>query len=160
MKFEKFLKFCGTRGTIVSTPDGQFLKLSNAFVKIPSGVNVIASLSMDAPEYIENIFDDFENSDLCKAELTAAELPEPDSSPSKLRRIWSNEFNGKLSVCNKIFGFIERTDHAYTFTEDQDDERIQDALVITSGYGPEEYISAIILDDDFYYKKITEKGNN
>ena len=67
MKFEKFLKFCGTRGTIVDTPDGQFLKLSNAFVKIPSGVNVIASLSMDAPEYIENIFDDFENSDLCKS---------------------------------------------------------------------------------------------
>ena len=159
MKFEKFLKFCGSRGTIVETTEGQFLKLANVYAKIPLGVNVLSALIMEAPDYIETIIDDFQNGELTRAELTAAELPEPDSSPSKIRRIWTNELNGKIWVDNKVFGFIERSDHAYTFTEDQDDEREQDALVITTGYGESEYISAIILSDQFYFDKLTKKEN-
>lgn len=159
MKFEKFLKFCGARGTIVETTEGQFLKLANVYAKIPLGVNVLSTLIMEAPDYIETIIDDFQNGELTRAELTAAELPEPDSSPSKIRRIWSNELNGKIWVDNKVFGFIEKSDHAYTFTEDQDDEREQDALVITTGYGETEYISAIILADKFYFDKLTKKEN-
>lgn len=159
MKFEKFLKNCGARGTIVETTEGQFLKLANVFVKIPLGVNVLSALVMDSPDYIDNIFDDFDNGDLPKAELTAAILPEPDASPSKVLRIWSNEDKGTVSVDNKTFGIIERSDHAYTFSEDQDDAADQDALVITTGYGSEEYVSAIILNEQFYYDKLTEKEN-
>lgn len=157
MKFEKFLKNCGARGTIVETTEGQFLKLANVFVKIPLGVNVLSALVMGAPDYIDSIFDDFDDGDLPKAELTAAILPEPDASPSKVRRIWSNEDKGAVSIDNKTFAIIERSDHAYTFSEDQDDEAAQDALVITTGYGSEEYISAIILDEQYYYNKLTEK---
>ena len=157
MKFEKFLKNCGARGTIVETSEGQFLKLANVLVKIPLGVNVLSALVMDAPDYIDNIFDYFYNGDLSRAELTAAMLPEPDASPSKVRRIWSNQLKGAVSVDNKTFGIIERSDHAYTFSENQDDEAPQDALVITTGYGSEEYVSAIILDEQYYYNKLTEK---
>lgn len=160
MKFEKFLKNCGARGTIVETTEGQFLKLANVYAKIPLGVNVLSALIMEAPDYIETIFDDFQHGELTRAQLTAAELPEPDSSPSKIRRIWTNELNGKIWVDNKVFGFIEKSDRAYTFTEDQDDEREQDALVITTGYGETEYISAIILGDQFYFDKLTKKENN
>ena len=157
MKFEKFLKNCGARGTIVDTTEGQFLKFANVFVRIPDGVNVLSALRINAPDYIEVIFDDFENGDLSRAELTAAELPEPDASPSKVLRIWSNDLNGTIKVDNKIFAIIEKSDHAYTFSDSGDDEAPQEALVITTGYGAEEYVSAIILDKEYYYNLLTEK---
>lgn len=159
MKFEKFLKNCGARGTIVDTTEGQFLKLANVFVRIPDGVNVLSALRINAPDYIEVIFDDFENGDLSRAELTGAELPEPDASPSKVLRIWSNDLNGSIKVDNKTFGVIEKSDHAYTFSDSGDDEAPQEALVITTGYGAEEFISAVILDKQFYYNLLTEKEN-
>lgn len=161
MKFEKFLKHCGARGSIVETTEGQFLKLGGVFLKIPQGVNVLGSLVIEAPEYIDKIFDDFDDEELCPADLTGAGLPAPDAAPSKLQRIYTNEENGTISISNKYFGMIERSDHAYTFTEELGDDAAegkQDALVITTGYGDTEYISGIILDDDFYYNTLMKNG--
>ena len=160
MKFEKFLKYCGVRGTIVNTSEGQFLKLANVFFKIPVGVNVLSAVTTDAPEFIENIFDDFDDEMLYKAELTAAELEAPDAGPSAIRRVWTNSEKGYIKIANKIFGMIERSDHAYTFSESQNAEDEQDALVITTGYGNDEAVSAIILDTQYYYNSITNKEEN
>lgn len=162
MKFEKFLKNCGARGTVVSTEcNGQFLKLGAVMLAIPAGVNVLSTTSVQAPQYIEDIFTDYDNHDVIPAELTGAELPTPDASPSKIKRIFENEDGGKIEIDNKTFGIIERSDHAYTFTEKQDDdfsEGAQDALVITSGYGAEEQLVGIILDEQYYFDKLTNKN--
>ena len=164
MKFEKFLKNCGARGTVVSTEsNGQFLKLGAVILAIPAGVNVLSISTAEAPDYIETIFEDFANNALIPAELTGAELPTPDASPSKIKRIFENEDGGKIAIDNKTFGIIERSDHAYTFTEKQDDdfsEGPQDALVITSSFGYQETITGIILDEQYYYDKLTNKEDN
>lgn len=160
MKFEKFLKNCEARGSIVNTPDGQFLKLGAVMLAIPQGVNVLALSTVDAPEYVENVFSDFDDSALISAELTGAQLPAPDASPSKIERIFTNVEGGTIAIDNKTFGVIERGDHVYTFTEDQDDEAgagDQDALVVTTGYGDDEHITGIIFDEKYYYDKVTNK---
>lgn len=161
MKFEKFLKNCGARGTVVSTEcNGQFLKLGAVMLAIPAGVNVLSTSTAQAPQYIEDIFTDFDDENLMPAELTDAELPTPDASPSKIKRVFENSAGGKIAIDNKTFGIIERSDHAYTFTEKQDDESragAQDALLITSGYGDQETITGIILDEQYYFDKLTNK---
>lgn len=162
MKFEKFLKNCGARGTVVNAINSEypFLKLGAVFLLIPPGVNVLSATEINAPEYVENVFEDFENVDLIPAELTGAELPTPDASPSKIKRIFTNQHGGTISVDNKTFGIIERSDHAYTFTESQKDGAetgTQDALVITSGYGDAEEITGIIFSEQYYFDKVTNK---
>lgn len=160
MKFEKFLKNCGARGTVVNTPGGQFLKLGAVMLAIPAGVNVLSTTTAEAPQYIEDIFTDFDDENLRAAELTGAQLPTPDASPSKVERIFTNNEGGTISIDNKTFGIIERADHLYTFAENQDDDagaEDQDALVITTGYGVEEHITGIILDEMYYYDKLTNK---
>lgn len=160
MKFEKFLKNCGARGTVVNTTGGQFLKLGAVMLAIPAGVNVLSMNEIKAPEYIENVFTDFDYDNLTPAELTGAQLPTPDASPSKIQRIFTNEEGGTIAIDNKTFGIIERADHLYTFTESEDDDSVkddQDALVITTGYGDDEQITGIILDELYYYNKLTNK---
>lgn len=162
MKFEKFLKHCGARGSVVETIEGKFLKFAESFFKIPEGVNVLSAVTIPEPDYLVYIFDDFREGDLCKAELTGAELPTPDASPSSLHRIFSNEYGGSIPIPNKLFGFIEKSDHVYTFVENADTEGLentQQALVITSGYGDEEYICGVILERNFYFDTITESEN-
>lgn len=162
MKFEKFLKNCGARGSIVNTErNGQFLKLGGVLLAIPEGVNVLSINEMNAPEYIENIFRDFEDGYLYKAELHDAQLPAPDASPSKIERVFANEDFGTIAIDNKTFGIIERSDRLYTYAEAEDGEPEkgdQDALVVTNGFGDEERVVAIILDVQYYYDKITKKG--
>ena len=162
MKFEKFLKNCGARGSVINTKcNGQFLKLGTVMLVIPVGVNVLSVNEVDAPEYIENVFIDFEDDNLRAAELTGAQLPTPDASPSKIQRIFTNNEGGTISIDNKTFGIIERADHLYTFAENQDDEAgagDQDALVITAGFGDDEHIIGIVFDELFYYDKVTNKN--
>lgn len=158
MKFEKFLKNCGARGTVITTEcDGQFLKLGPVMLAIPAGVNVLSSTSAQAPQYIENILVDFDDGYLGAAELTDAKLPLPDASPSKIKRIFSNSSGGTIEIDNKTFAVIERSDHVYTYTEEHSDSETQSALVVSSGFGEEETISAIILDEQYYYNKLTNK---
>ena len=72
MKFEKFLKNCGARGTVITTKsDGKFLKLANVLLAIPDGVNVLSNGAVIAPDYIEDI-------------LTAT--PSQQSSPTQSSR--------------------------------------------------------------------------
>lgn len=59
MKFEKFLKHCGARGSVVETIEGKFLKFAEAFFKIPEGVNVLSAVTIPEPDYLVYIFDDF-----------------------------------------------------------------------------------------------------
>lgn len=163
MKFEKFLKNCGARGSVMRTKDaGQFLKLGPVMLAIPQGVNVLSMNEIKAPEYIENVFTDFDYNNLTPAELTKAQLPTPDASPSKIQRVFTNKEGGTIAIDNKTFGIIERSDHVYTFTENEDDESAegnQDALVITTGYGDAETLTGIVFDEQYYYNKVTNKGD-
>lgn len=157
MKFEKFLKMCGARGSVLETTEGKFLKLANVLVSIPDGVNVLATSWTKAPDYIETIFTKFYDGDTFTAELTDAKLPTPDASPSKVERIFSNHFGGAMKVDNKTFGIIERADRVFTYNENDESDDEQNALVVVSGYGDEEQVVGLILDAQYYFDKLTNK---
>ena len=158
MKFEKFLKNCGARGTVITTKsDGKFLKLANVLLAIPDGVNVLSNGAVIAPDYIEDILTAFWDGDTFTAELTDAKLPTPDASPSKVERVFSNGFGGQITVDNKTFGIIERSDRVFTYEDDGESSCDQNALVVVSGYGDNEYISGVLLATQYYNDKVTNK---
>lgn len=158
MKFEKFLKNCGARGTVITTKsDGKFLKLANVMLAIPDGVNVLSATTTPAPEYVKDILSAFYEGDTFTAELTDAKLPTPDASPSKIERIFTNGFGGGITVDNKTFGIIERSDRLFTFEDDGVSDGDQDALVVVSGYGDAEQVTGILLATQYYFDNLTNK---
>lgn len=164
MKFEKFLKSVGTRGTIVDGGEkfGKFLKLANVMLKIPDGVNIIAPLECKMTVWQSEPIVDFIEGFGVEAPLTGATLPTPDASPSSIRRIFGDVENGKIAIDNKTFGIIERSDHVYSFIHDDDfsvnvDEFAVYALVVTTGYGDDEEIAGVIFDELYYHNRLLEK---
>ena len=109
MKFEKFLKMTAGRGVIVNTVrNGLFLLFDGVMLKIPDGVNIIAPLKMDEPQFITTVFEEYKNGNISTAELTNAILPTPDASASKVIRIWDDADGGEIGIQNKYFGLIEK----------------------------------------------------
>ena len=81
MKFEKFLKMTAGRGVIVGREDGEkWLLFDGVLMRIPEGVNIIAALRMDEPQFISDIFEEYADENISTAELTTAILPTPDAS--------------------------------------------------------------------------------
>ena len=159
MKFEKFLKNVGTRGIIVnSTKYGKFLLFGNVMLRIPDGVNIMASFTKIMPEWQETIFRDFRDGYITEAELTDAALPTPDATPSQIKRIFEDAYDGRIAIDNKTFGVIERSDRTYIYPEDYEDNNNANvsALLVTTGHGDDETITGIVFDEH-YYTEMMEK---
>lgn len=157
MKFEKFVKNCGARGTVVKmSDDSRFLMCGYTMVRIPEGVTVLSAAEITAPNYIEDVVDDFVDDVLLPAELRDAKLPCPDAKPSEIERIFANIEGGDIAIDNKTFGYIERADRLYTFSESADEEGTQDALVITNGY-EDESIVGIVFNSQYIIECINKE---
>ena len=152
MKFEKFLKVCGSRGTVVKMSDkSKFLLFGLTMVRIPEGVNVLSASEIECPSQVEDIFNEYEDDKLFKAELNDAKLHYPAAKPSELERIFANADGGDISITNKAFGIIEKCDKTYTYQEDEEADVSQDALVITYGYDDERIVGIVFADDFIIY---------
>lgn len=156
MKFEKFLKMTAGRGIITHCKEGLFLLFDDVLMRIPDGVNIIEGLKMYAPNFIEHIFEEYDDENISTAELTDATLPTPDASASKVIRIFTDSDGGKIGVINKYFGIIEKDDSVYTVYDDEYNPDEPAALLILTGYGDDEEIAGIIIDDDYFAAKIHE----
>ena len=160
MKFEKFLKNVGTRGTIVNCGScGQWLKLANVMLKIPTGVNVIAPLERMVFDYEAAVINRYNDGYCIEANLVKAELINPSDSPSMLRRVFADDDGGRIDIDNKTFGIIERYDRVFTDAEENNDEWNVVSLVVTEGFGDDEHIVGIIFDEQYYHNKLIEKEN-
>ena len=158
MKFEKFLKMTAGRGVIVNTVrNGLFLLFDGVMLKIPDGVNIIAPLKMDEPQFITTVFEEYKNGNISTAELTNAILPTPDASASKVIRIWDDADGGEIGIQNKYFGLIEKYDEVMTLYDDEHDHNKPAALLILTGYGENTEIAGIIFNDDYFAAKINER---
>lgn len=160
MKFEKFLKNAGIRGTVLdSTEFGKFLLCGNVMLRIPDGVNIVSAFANRMPDAYEDVMRDAMNGTSLDAELTGAELPSPDATPSSIQRIFSDKYGGKISIDNKTFGMIERSDKVQIVREDFQDENFNDvdALVISSGFGDDREITGVIFDVTFFDKLHNEE---
>lgn len=157
MKFEKFLKMTAGHGVIVERKDGEkWLLFDGVLMRIPEGVNIIAALRMDEPQFISNIFGEYDYENISTTELTNAILPTPDASASKVIRIFTDSDGGEIGVTNKYFGIIEKGDDAVTvYDEEYSDNPV--ALLVLTGYGENEEIAGIIFDDEYFRDKINER---
>ena len=157
MKFEKFLKMTAGHGVIVERKDGEkWLLFDGVLMRIPDGVNIIAALRMDEPQFISDIFEEYADENISTAELTNAILPTPDASASKVIRVFNDSDGGEIGVANKYFGIIEKgNDVATVYDEEYSDNPV--AILVLTGYGENEEIEGIIFDDEYFGDKINER---
>jgi hypothetical protein len=158
MKFEKFLKMTAGHGVIVERKDGEkWLLFDGVLMRIPDGVNIIAALRMDEPQFISDIFEEYANENISSAELTNAILPTPDASASKIIRVFNDSDGGEIGVANKYFGIIEKGNDLVTVYDEEYNPDSPAALLVLRGYGENEEIEGIIFDDEYFGDKINER---
>lgn len=158
MKFEKFLKMTAGRGVIVDREDGEkWLLFDGVLMRIPEGVNIIAALRMDEPQFISDIFEEYEDENISTAELTNTILPTPDASALKVIRVFTDNDGGKFGISNKYFGLIEKGNDIVSVYDEEYSSTMPTALLILTGYGDNEEIAGIIFDSDYFSEKIHER---
>lgn len=128
MKFEKFLKGCGTHGFVVNRENGdKWLVCGGVGMKIPTGVvNLLGAgeVSEKARKILETIVkadtDD-------RVQLSAAYLP-ADGKASDIVRIFGDAYNdNEIGIRNADFGLLEKRDVLLAYLEIEDDD-IEDDL--------------------------------
>jgi hypothetical protein len=116
MKFEKFLKSCGTHGMIVKRDNGdKWLICGGVGMKVPAGVvNLLGAgeVSEETRKIVEAIVradtDD-------RVQLTAATL-RADGKASDIIRVFGDGFN-RVRIHNADFGLLERADVILAYLE-------------------------------------------
>lgn len=146
MKFDNFVKYAGSNGTIFEAPNGdKWLFYDKVGMKIPEGRNVCGKV-LKMPGYMEDLiykYDDYET-----AELTAAYVPNAYSKPSELMRTFTGS-DMSIDVYNKAFGFIEKNDYTYINVVGYDEDDIgYTALLISNDYGDDKEFKMIYLESE------------
>lgn len=146
MKFDNFVKYAGSNGTIFEANNGdKWLFYDKVGMKIPEGRNVCGK-SFKMPVYMEDLIYKYDDYD--EAELTAAHVPNAYSKPSELLRTFTG---GDLSIdlYNKAFGFIEKEDLTYINQgEYPEDDMVYTVLLISSYYGDDKEFKMIYVESE------------
>ena len=120
MKFEKFLKGCGTHGSILTRNNGdKWLVCGGVGMKVPNGVvNLLGSgeVGEKTKEIIEAIVkadtDD-------KVELVRATLP-ADGKAGDIVRVFGDGLEIEVGIYNADFGLLEKKDENLAEVEVED----------------------------------------
>lgn len=117
MKFEKFLKNCGTHGQILDCTNGdKWLVCGRVGMKVPVGVvNLlgVGEVGKKTREIIEQILTaDTDN----KVELMSAYIP-ADGKPNDIIRIFNNPYDCEVGISNADFGLLEKSDDNLAYYE-------------------------------------------
>lgn len=110
MKFEKFLKGCGTHGQILTRNNGdRWLICGGVGMKIPVGVtNLLGSGKVS--EKVKNLVEGLVKADTDdKVRLTRATVP-ADGKTSDIVRVFGDELSIEVGICNADFGLLEKAD--------------------------------------------------
>lgn len=128
MKFEKFLKSCGTHGFVVNRDNGdKWLVCGDVGMKVPTGVNCLLGAG-GASEKARKILEVIVKADTDdRVQLTAAYLP-ADGKASDIVRIFGDAYNDdEIGIRNADFGLLEKSDVLLAYLEIEDDD-IEDDL--------------------------------
>lgn len=121
MKFEKFLKSCGTHGQIVKRDNGdKWLVCGGVGMKVPAGVVNLLGAG-EVGEKTREIVEAIVTADTDeKIQLTEATLP-ADGKASDIVRVFSDGYN-RVRIRNADFGLLERSDVVLAYLEIEDDD--------------------------------------
>ena len=110
MKFEKFLKGCGTHGQILERSNGdKWLICGGVGMKVPTGViNLLGSGVVD--DTTKTIIEAIIKADTDdKVELIRASL-EKDGKASDIIRVFGDNLDIEVGISNSDFGLLEKGD--------------------------------------------------
>lgn len=124
MKFEKFLKRCGTHGQIVKRKNGdKWLICDGVGMLVPEGVVNLLGAG-DVGEKTREIVEAIVTADIDdRVQLTDATVP-ADGGVRDIIRVFRNEFEtgSRVRIRNADFGLLERKDVLLAYLEIVDDE--------------------------------------
>lgn len=110
MKFEKFLKGCGTYGQILNRNNGdRWLICGGVGMKIPVGVTNLLG-SGEVTEKVKNLVEGLVKADTDdKVELIRATVS-ADGKASDIVRIFGDRLDIEVGIRNADFGLLEKAD--------------------------------------------------
>lgn len=110
MKFEKFLKGCGTHGEVIERNEGEkWLVCGGVGMIIPKGVDNL--LGKKWPKEYASIVDVIANAELDdKLKLVDAVLLDPTGNAGSIYRVFESELGERVAIINGDFGLIEKKD--------------------------------------------------
>ncbi len=110
MKFEKFLKGCGTHGEVIERNEGEkWLVCGGVGMIIPKGVDNL--LGKKWPEEYASIVDVLANAELDdKLTLKEAVLLDPTGNAGSIYRVFESEFGEIVGIINGDYGLLEKKD--------------------------------------------------
>ena len=125
MKFEKFVKGCGTHGQIYERTNGEsWLICAGVGMKVPPGVDNLLGVG-GVPEKTKTLVEAIITADtsdrvsLIKAEIT------PDGKASDIIRIFGDNILAEVGIYNADFGLLEKGDTRLAQIDVEDEDGIE-----------------------------------
>lgn len=130
MKFEKFLKACGTHGQILERANGdKWLVCGGVGMRVPVGVNNLLGAG-EVGEKTKKIVEALIKADIDdKVELTRATI-EKDGKAGDIIRVFGDGLDIEVGIYNSEFGLLEKADVNLAEVEIEDEDKATKYLVI------------------------------
>lgn len=121
MKFEKFLKGCGTHGQILERSNGdKWLVCGGVGMKVPAGVvNLLGSGEVN--EKTKKILEALVKADTDDKVFLKRAVIEKDGRPSDIIRVFGDMLDIEVGIYNGDFGLLEKSDYNLAEVEIEDD---------------------------------------
>lgn len=122
MKFEKFLKGCGTHGQILTRDNGdRWLICAGVGMKVPAGViNLLGS--GEVPEKIKTLVNGLINADIDDKVFLKRATIEKDGKASDIVRVFGDMLDIEVGITNATFGLLEKSDYNLAEVEVETDD--------------------------------------
>lgn len=122
MKFEKFLKGCGTHGQILERSNGdRWLICGGVGMKIPEGVNNLLG-SGEVPEKVKTLVGGLIKADTSDKVFLKRATIEKDGKANDIIRVFGDMLDIEVGIRNADFGLLEKSDYNLAEVEVETDD--------------------------------------
>lgn len=132
MKFEKFLKGCGTYGQILERANGdKWLVCCGVGMRVPVGVVNLLGTG-EVGEKTKTIVEALITADTDDKVVLQRAIVKADGKAGDIVRIFGDGFGTEVGICNADFGLLEKSDVflAEVEIEDENDDITKYLLVL------------------------------
>lgn len=133
MKFEKFLKSCGTHGQILTSDNGdKWLVCDGVGMKVPRGVENLLGAG-EVGEKVKTLVEGIVKADTDdKVDLVRATIP-ADGKAGDIVRVFGDGLDIEVGIYNADFGLLEKRDINLAEAEIDENNNTTKFLLILDG---------------------------
>lgn len=122
MKFEKFLKGCGTHGQILERSNGdRWLICGCVGMKIPEGVNNLLG-SGEVSDKVKNLVEGLIKADTSDKVFLKRATIDKDGKANDIIRVFGDMLDIEVGIKNADFGLLEKSDYNLAEVEVETDD--------------------------------------